>query len=127
MSNLRLFSPASHSLSLYSPVEDHPGQNVDDEPVIIPFSRDAKPRRNPRFESARDQHEWTPTLRIRPTAELVERVRQLRNNRCCPDCGRANVEPVDATRETGRRMMPVPFAGEIVGFSCGCCGHRWRA
>lgn len=125
MSNLRLFAPASHSLSLYAPSDDHPGQKIDDEPVIIPFPRDVTPPRNPRFDEAQD--DWSPTMRMNPTTELVDRVRQLRNNRCCPDCGRANVEPVGAARQSGRRLMPIPFAGEIVGFSCGCCGHRWRA
>lgn len=126
MSNLRLFPSAPHFLSLFAPADDHPGRDIDDEPVILPFPRDGKAPRNPRFEES-SHDDWSPTMRMSPTVELVDRVRQVRNNRCCPDCGRANVKPVDAARETGRRLMPIPFSGELVGFSCGCCGHRWRA
>lgn len=133
MSNLKLYAP--QVLSVYFPTDDNPDGPAAyaapprevpyEEPVILPFRRDAASR-NPRFEqSSRFNRRFAAPRHV---ADLVERAQQLRDNRSCPDCGRASVLPVQAAQhDEDRRMMPIPFKSVVVGFSCNCCGHNWSA
>lgn len=121
MSSLRIFSP--HQLSVYAPVPEHPGEGVDDEPVILPFRRDIPRARNPRFTagmSARRSSAVNP-------GETLRLAREVRAQRDCPDCGRARVLPlVEGASRSEQGWMPIPFSGKIVGYQCGGCGHSWR-
>jgi hypothetical protein len=135
MSSLKLYAP--QVLSVYFPADDNPDAPSSyaappheapyEEPVILPFRRDvASAPRNPRFDSkTRSTRQFAAPRHV---ADLVNRAQQMLNNRSCPDCGRVNVVPVPAAQhDEDRRMMPIPFSGVVVGFSCGCCGHNWSA
>lgn len=115
MSALKLHWPLS--LSLYPPsVADwQPANDEDaDGPVILKF-----PRSSDRIAG-----------RIGPNSrrDLLARARILHENRCCPDCGRAAVVPVDAEPAVAfRDSTAVPGTGRLIGFQCDCCGHEWDA
>jgi hypothetical protein len=62
------------------------------------------------------------------TEALVGRIRTIRQNRFCPSCGKAHVEPVSANATLLKRnAMPIPGTGELLGFHCLQCEHRWQA
>jgi hypothetical protein len=122
MSCLKLHWP--QSLSVYAPVDSEPsdaewsnhsdaGDEADgSEPVILSFPR--------RTRSIMGQ--------IGPQRDLLTRARIIHENRCCEECGRAAVVPVDAEPVLAYRdSMPVPGSGTLIGFACECCGHEWRA
>lgn len=111
MSCLKLHWP--QTFSVYAPVDaDWRSDSEDDansEPVILSFPRIAG--------------------RIGPNRQhdLLLRARIIHENRCCEECGRASVVPVDAEPALAYRdSMPVPGSGTLIGFACDCCGHEWR-
>jgi hypothetical protein len=116
MSCLKLHWP--QTFSVYAPVDAAPvesewqGGSDDDAnsgPVILSFPRIAG--------------------RIGPSRQhdLLTRARIIHENRCCEECGRAAVVPVDAEPALAfRDSMPVPGSGTLIGFACDCCGHEWR-
>lgn len=114
MSCLKLHWPLS--LSVYPPsiAEWQPEVDADeDAPVILKFPRIAD-----RIAG-----------RIGPNSQrdLLDRARILHANRCCPDCGRAAVVPVDAEPAVAfRDSLAVPGMGTIIGFECDGCGHQWQ-
>jgi hypothetical protein len=58
--------------------------------------------------------------------DMLTRARTIHANRCCPDCGRAAVVPIDAEPILmSRNRMPVPGSGRLAGFECDACGHAW--
>lgn len=108
MSCLKLHWP--QTLSLYRPAETNWEGDAEDGPVILAFPRIAG--------------------RIHPSAqrELLNRARTLHENRCCPECGRAAVVPVDTEPALAYRdQTPVPGSGALLGFACDSCGHEWQA
>ena len=59
---------------------------------------------------------------------LLSRARALHRNRCCPNCRRGGVMPVDLGDGDDRhRAMPVPGTSTLVGFYCDGCGAEWPA
>jgi hypothetical protein len=118
MSCLKLHWPSA--LSLYSPPEtqtetqteaqtDAPsaGTALLDEPVIISFSG-----RQARIDSQ---------------AALLSRARLIHHNRCCPECGRAAVIPVDAEPlRIYRDGSSAPVISDPLAFACECCSHEWH-
>ena len=60
------------------------------------------------------------------TDDVLDRSRILDLNRCCPECGRAAVVPIElqSLPMTGTHM-PVPGLGDLLGFRCGVCEHEW--
>ncbi|HEY2253140.1 MAG TPA: hypothetical protein VGH74_18835 [Planctomycetaceae bacterium] len=118
MSCLKLHWP--QSLSVYAPVDaewqdDSAGDDPEgSEPVILSFPRRTR----------------SITGRIGPSIQrdLLTRARIIHENRCCEECGRAAVVPVDAEPALAYRdSMPVPGSGTLIGFACECCGHEWQA
>jgi hypothetical protein len=112
MSCLKLHWP--QVLSLYAPADldpaDFPGDEAatDDSAVILSFRR--RGARVPRH----------------PQRALLVRARLIHENRCCPECGRASVVPVDSEPALAYRdSMPVPGTGTLLGFACESCGHEW--
>lgn len=56
----------------------------------------------------------------------LQRAQALHANRCCPDCGAAAVIPLSSEHAVAAGdQMPIPGAGELLGFQCGICEHRW--
>jgi hypothetical protein len=119
MSCLKLHWP--QSLSVYPPVDadwqsdsDGVDSEGDDAPVILSFPRIAR--------------SITGRIGTHPQRDLLTRARIIHENRCCEECGRASVVPVDAEPALAYRdSMPVPGSGTLIGFACDCCGHEWRA
>jgi hypothetical protein len=114
MSCLKLHWPLF--LSLYPPsvAAGQPHADDDDGPVILKF-----PNRTDAVAG-----------RIGPSSQsdLLERARILHENRCCPDCGRAAVVPVDAEPAVAfRDSLSIPGTGRLIGFQCDCCGYQWEA
>lgn len=114
MSCLKLYWPHtfSTSLSVYWPADgddDHAAlSEAGDEadPVII------------RIAGAR------PARSIR--SGLLARARLLYENRRCPICDRAAVEPIESQASLKfRDNMPIPGTGELLGFRCNVCDHEW--
>ncbi|MCA8998744.1 MAG: hypothetical protein KDA80_17220 [Planctomycetaceae bacterium] len=55
-----------------------------------------------------------------------QRAKLEHQNRCCPICRRATVEPVELRNgQIGRNGQMIPGTGTLVGFSCNGCGHEW--
>jgi rubredoxin len=112
MSCLRLYAP--RQLALYWPAEsvEAPETDADESgPVILKFPR------------SRVAAGSTTAPR-----DLLERARLLHENRCCPECGRAAVVPVEATDLLwSRNGLPIPGTGTLVGFQCEICEHEWDA
>jgi len=109
MSCLKLHWP--QVLSLYAPpdFDGDEGAPADDSPVILSFHR----------RGAR--------LTRNPQRALLIRARLIHENRCCPECERAAVVPVDSEPALAfRDSMPVPGSGTLVGFACDSCGHEWE-
>ena len=115
MSCLKLHWPLP--LSLYPPsiADWQPETDADgDAPVILKFPRIAD----------RIAGRVGPNIQ----RDLLARARVLHANRCCPDCGRAAVVPVDAEPAVAYRdSTAVPGTGNLIGFACDCCGHEWEA
>jgi hypothetical protein len=107
MSCLKLYWP--QTLSLYRPADadwSSPPEETD-APVILAFPRPGQ-RRGGR------------------QSRMLDRARLIRENRCCPECGRAAVVPVNAEPLLmSRNQMPVPGSGRLIGFECDGCGHAW--
>lgn len=58
--------------------------------------------------------------------DMLTRARMIHANRCCPECSRAAVVPIDAEPILmSRNRMPVPGTGRLAGFECDSCGHAW--
>jgi hypothetical protein len=97
----------AHRLSVYAPQEEAP--ETEDGPVILHFHAGRR-----RAGDANDG--------------MIDRIRTIRQNRFCPCCGKAHVQPVSANAALySRDAMPVPGTGTLVGFHCLQCGHDWRA
>ena len=110
MSCLKLYWPSTWALYAPSESEALPDDGVDEAPVILAFpSAQARRNRGDRLS-------------------ILERARLIHENRCCPECHRAAVVPVDSEPAVMfRNQMPVPGAGTLLGFACDACGHEWPA
>ena len=112
MSCLKLHWPPS--FALYAPADaEWPSESdSDDAPVILSLPRLAHRSRMGR-NSQRD---------------LLTRARTIHENRCCADCGRPTVVPVDSEQTVhAGNHMPIPGTGALLGFECESCGHEWEA
>ncbi|MSR60088.1 MAG: hypothetical protein EXS05_21020 [Planctomycetaceae bacterium] len=112
MSCLKLHWPPT--FSLYQPAESEWADDSDgsDDPVILSFPRIAG-----RIGLGRDRQ-----------GDLLSRARLIFDNRCCPECSRAAVVPVDSEPMLMcGNHMPVPGSGRLAGFECDACGHSWAA
>lgn len=111
MSALRLYWP--QPLSLFAPSDVDSTDECDSDevdPVILSF---------PRLASR---------MRGGSSIDLLQRSRMLHENRCCPHCGRAAVEPIENEPALMHRdHMPVPGTGELLAFRCSVCTHEWDA
>jgi hypothetical protein len=99
--------------------------------VILPFpSRGARPRTSPAAElPSADRFVSLSQFKLPAGREaLLSRARVLHRNRCCPNCRRGGVMPVDLGDGDDRnRAMPVPGTSTLVGFHCDACGAEWPA
>lgn len=101
MSQLKVFRPSETDF-------EHRIYTEDDEPVILAF----KPR--------------SRKLPRGGVVDLLNRARILSENHCCPDCGRAVVEPVDlGDARLDRSRRPIPCTSTLVGFYCQACELEW--
>ena len=59
--------------------------------------------------------------------EPVERARLLSDNSVCPECDRANIEPLELADGviSPKSRLPIPGTATIVGFHCNECGTEW--
>jgi hypothetical protein len=104
----------------------------DVDAVILPFSsRHAGVRVSPRAEAPRSEVSCVAIAEYQPLAgrdALLRRARTLHRNRCCPNCRRGGVIPVDLGDGDNRHSaMPVPGTSTLVGFYCDACGAEWPA
>ncbi|MDZ4684217.1 MAG: hypothetical protein SH850_03955 [Planctomycetaceae bacterium] len=77
-----------------------------DQPAILPF------------RTERSQRDWR--------FDVVARAQALYENRTCPSCDYAVVEPIelgDAVRN--RNGLPIPGTATLVGFRCRGCRCEW--
>jgi hypothetical protein len=122
MSCLKLYWPVAlalypPSISVWQPPAgdrgDGQAEDADDGPVILKFPG--------------VQEGIAGRIGPRPRLDPLERARILHANRCCPECGRAAVVPVDAEPAVAyRNAMAVPGDSQLIGFHCDGCGHEWE-
>ncbi|HET6328245.1 MAG TPA: hypothetical protein VFG04_26425 [Planctomycetaceae bacterium] len=103
----------------------------DVDAVILPFSSvRAKARVSPRADK-RSENSCLPLAEYKVPAgrdAVLLRARALHRNRCCPNCRRGGVIPVDLGDGDDRHWaMPVPGTSTLVGFYCDSCGAEWPA
>lgn len=56
----------------------------------------------------------------------LARARLEHQNRCCPNCRRVTVHPVELDDGLLNRWgMTIPASATVVGFWCRSCGHEW--
>ena len=56
----------------------------------------------------------------------LARARLEHQNRCCPNCRRVTVHPVELDDGLLNRWgMTIPASATVVGFCCRSCGHEW--
>ena len=104
---------------------------ADVDAVILPFT----PRSSSVRVSTRAQHEAAESCLAvadyRPLTgreALLSRARALHRNRCCTNCHRGGVVPVDLGDGDDRySAMPIPGTSTLVGFYCNSCGAEWPA
>lgn len=74
------------------------------------------------FESARRSVVFSGRL-----SEPVDRARLIRNNNCCPNCARHDIEVLELEDAvvSARSRLPIPGTSTIVGFHCNDCGTEW--
>ena len=94
---------------------------------ILPFSRTAA--RAVQAEAVRPNGSWGSVSQPFRPANLMDPLtpaRVLHKNRCCPNCRRGGVIPVDLGDGDDRNAaMPVPGSATLVGFYCDACGGQW--
>jgi hypothetical protein len=99
--------------------------------VILPFPcRDAEPRVSLQGEpQSAEPSAFVSEFKLPVGREaLLRRARALHRNRCCPNCRRGGVVPVDlGDGDERHRAMPVPGTSTLVGFYCEGCGAEWPA
>jgi hypothetical protein len=99
--------------------------------VILPFrSRDSIAEAAPRAEqqSAAGCVSLAEYRRPQGREAVLSRARALHRNRCCPNCHRGGVIPLDLGDGDNRHgAMPVPGSSTLVGFYCNACGAEWPA
>jgi hypothetical protein len=90
-------------------------ESVDGHPVVLQYPVVA--RRLASFEF--DDH-------AAPRQSPVARARLEHHNRCCRNCRRATVEPIELEDALlDRRGLTIPGTATVVGFYCRSCGHEW--
>lgn len=58
--------------------------------------------------------------------ELIARCRLLRSHRCCRECGRPTVQPVEHDDALlGKNRLPIPGTSTLLGFHCASCHAEW--
>ena len=104
---------------------------ADVDAVILPFSsRQAGVRIASRAEQRAEDSCVSIAEYQQPAGRdsLLRRARALHRNRCCPNCRRGGVIPVDLGDGDDRySAMPVPGTSTLVGFYCDSCGAEWPA
>jgi hypothetical protein len=103
----------------------------DGDAVILPFpSRDSLAHSAPRADrQLADGCVSLAEYRLPQGREVVlNRARALHRNRCCPNCHRGGVMPLDlGDGDVRHGAMPVPGSSTLVGFCCNACGAEWPA
>ncbi len=65
-------------------------------------------------------------LRSRRYLRILQRARTLHENRSCPSCGCASVDPIELRDALfNRNRLPVPGTATLVGFHCQTCRSEW--
>ena len=101
MSQLKVFRPNDSDF-------ENRIDNESDEPVILAF----KPR--------------SRVLERGGVMNLVNRARILSENCSCPECGHAQVIPIDlGDARLDRSRQPIPCSSTLVGFHCLSCELEW--
>lgn len=101
MSQLKVFRPNDSDF-------ENRIYNESDEPVILSF----KPR--------------SRVLERGGVMSLVTRARILSENCSCPECGHAQVIPIDlGDARLDRSRQPIPCSSTLVGFYCHSCELEW--
>jgi hypothetical protein len=117
-------------LPVFARLETRPRLRVvrdESEAVILPFLR--RSWRKPLTQALRPSAPRISTnARPLPANRMdpLTRARVLHDNRCCPNCRRGGVIPLDLGDGDDRnRAMPVPGSSTLVGFCCEACGAEW--
>ena len=105
MSALKLYCPDEQSDSRQSLADG-------EEPTLLPFP-----------QSSLDES-WNASVLC--SIHVVFRAKTIHDNRECPHCDCADVEPLElADAVLNRSRLPIPGTGTLVGFHCRCCGAEW--
>jgi hypothetical protein len=134
MSCLKLYWP--QTVSLYHPEADVDLCGPDEEKASVRLVSPGCDDMNVAdWDQATDEADMPVVLQFPRIAgrigvgkqvDSLTRARLIRLNRCCPDCGRAAVVPIDAEPILmSRNRMPIPGSGRLAGFECDSCGHAW--
>ena len=107
--HLRIFDPATEDADDTTDQLAPQLDNVDEPRDILPFL----PKR-------------TTIISGRMTAP-VDRARILHDNAACPECEKADVEPIELQDGviSPKSRLPIPGTATIVGFHCNACGTEW--
>lgn len=95
-------------LKLYAPAGAAGGFDRNEEPTLISF------------------RSHVLRLKTRGYLRILQRARDLHDNRHCPSCGHAAVEPIELRDALfSRNRLPIPGSATLVGFHCGTCRSEW--
>ena len=93
-----------------------PLEAYDDTPVVLQFPIVARRLASFDLEEGEDAQQ-TP----------LDRARLQHRNRCCPNCRRITVDPVELDNALlNRRGVSIPGSATVVGFVCRSCKHEWH-
>ena len=114
MKRLRLYHPPHETLPFNSSVAAKQlaeQQHQKEEPVVYQFADYANS--GLRFKGHRELN-------------VLDRARTLHINRICPQCGDADVEPLELNDAIiNRNNLPIPGTATLVGFHCNDCHIEW--
>lgn len=100
----------SQSACVSAPVtDDDPAPNILQHPVV-----------------AQRLASLTVESGIEPRQSTLSRARLAHRNRCCPNCRRVTVQPVELDDALlDRKGEEIPATATVVGFYCTTCRHEW--
>lgn len=92
-----------------------PVDSFDTAPTILQYPVVAQRLTSLTIESDTDARQTT-----------VARARLEHQNKCCPNCRRVTVHPVELDDALlDRKGLVIPGTASIVGFYCTTCRHEW--
>lgn len=106
-------------LKLYAPQDE----DLDDVPQLAVFDPEAPTDDEPQILSWRIRagHAKRHSL-----VELITRSKLLHRHRCCRDCGRPTVQPLEHDDAMlGKNRLPIPGTSTLLGFQCTSCQSEW--